>query len=508
MRVRRTTLKQQIIITSLIIAGLALLLAVILLFGAEALSLQEAMVRDVTIKANIIGNQSAAALLFNVKEDAGETLGALRADAQIEYAAVYTSRGGLFASYRSDGSRIGPPPQPRAEDGARFSLTHLEVTHPIVLRSERIGTVVIRSNLRNLFLLLARYGLSAGIVLLIAMVMAFFLVSRLQRRVTEPVTALVQVIGRISRDEDLTVRAAESGPEELRVLADRFNEMVSAIQARDRDLQQNRRELENLVASLQRSSGELQEAYRKLETLDELKSDFISTVSHELRTPITAIKAFVELILMKPDMQRERLLRLLETVNRETDRLGRLINDLLDLSRIESGMMKWKDEELSLHEVIQAAVDGMAPLLKNRNIRLTVEGTGVPAPAVADRDRMTQIMTNLLSNAVKFTPEGGAVSVSVRNERVPLPQIVVSVSDTGPGIPPEEIERIFDKFHRSDDMLDNKVEGSGLGLSISRQIVEHYGGRIWATSERGKGSTFAFSIPLPADRAMTASSSR
>jgi signal transduction histidine kinase len=168
----------------------------------------------------------------------------------------------------------------------------LKISYPILLHEERIGTIVIRSNMDNLALLVLRYVIAAGIVLLITMVAAYALVSRLQRGITGPVSGLVQAMDRISHERDFSVRTAVSGPDELVTLANGFNEMLTVIQTRDRELEGHRRDLENSLSNLRKSSLELQAAYKKLEVLDKLKSDFLTTVSHELRTPLTSIKAF------------------------------------------------------------------------------------------------------------------------------------------------------------------------------------------------------------------------
>jgi len=247
---------------------------------------------------------------------------------------------------------------------------------------------------------------------------------------------------------------------------------------------------------MRRFSSELQAANRKLEGLDKLKSNFVSTVSHELRTPLTSIKAFAELMLLKPSMPPERTLKLLRIINDESDRLGRLINDLLDLSRIEAGTMTWRSEPVSLNEVIQTSVDGILPLVQNKGLHLTTAIAGSLPWVRGTRDRLVQVLTNLLSNAVKFTPVDGTVTVEAHYEVDPRPQLVVAVSDTGAGIPAEDLELIFDKFHRSSDELTGRTEGTGLGLTIARQIIEHHGGRICVDSTYGVGSTFRFTILL------------
>jgi signal transduction histidine kinase len=474
------TLKQRLILVNIAATGAALLVAVTLLFNAELRTWRGAFVRDISIKADIIGNQSTAALLFNAPEDAEEILGALRADGQIEYAALYSRDGMLFAAYHSAVEKDGVTRTPPV-DGHHLTIDHLDLTRSIHLRDERIGTITIRASLHELRARLLQYVLVLSIVVLLSLAAASVLLARLQRTVTTPVTDLVRLMETVSQDKDYAHRAAGAGPRELVALAEGFNGMLAAVQSRDRDLE--------------RSLAELKNAYEKLEVLDRLKSDFISTVSHELRTPITSIKAFAELILIKPDMQKERRRKLLETINSEADRLARLIGDLLDLSRIESGLMRWRDQDLDLDSVVRAAIAGILPLAQKKEIRIEEEiEAGLPAVR-ADRDRIMQVVMNLLSNAIKFTPAGGRIMVAMNRVASP-PGVAVSVADTGRGIPSRDLQMIFEKFQRSGDVLTSTVEGSGLGLSICRQILEHYGGFIWAVSVEGKGSTFTFVVPI------------
>ena len=474
------TLKQRLILVNIAATGAALLVAVTLLFNSELRTWREALIRDIAIKADIIGSQSTAALTFNAPDDAAEILNALQADDQIEFAALYSRTGALFAAYHRSGLQDRPPPAPPG-DGHVLAGGHLDLTRSISLRSERIGTITIRSGLQQFRALMIRYVLGLSMIVLLSLAAATMLLSRLQRAVTAPVGELVRLMEAVSRDKDYASRASGAGTREFSMLADGFNTMLAAIQSRDRDLE--------------RSLAELKKAYGKLENLDLLKSDFISTVSHELRTPITSIKAFVELLLIKPDMQEERQKKLLETISIEADRLARLIGDLLDLSKIESGGMQWRDKDISLADVVRTAISGIAPLAQKKDIHIE-EQIDASLPHIhADRDRLIQVVMNLLSNAVKFTSAGGRITVSMTGVVYPA-GISVSVSDTGIGIPPRDLGVIFEKFQRSGDVLTSGVEGTGLGLTICRQIVEHYGGRIWADSEEGKGSTFTFIVPF------------
>lgn len=259
-------------------------------------------------------------------------------------------------------------------------------------------------------------------------------------------------------------------------------------------------------------AAELEEANRGLTELDHMKSAFLSSVSHELRTPLTSILGFSKLILRDferaflpaadPDKaaRAERIVHNVKIIAAEGERLTRLINDVLDLSRIESGRMVWNDRILDPAEVLSRAVESVRGQFEgNPMVRLTVSlPDDLPALSM-DPDRLIQVTLNLLHNAAKFTASG---EVALTARHLPGDGILrVRVEDTGVGVAPENLERIFDKFQqvKSGPTLDDKPRGTGLGLSISRQIVNHYGGRIWAESTPGKGTRVTFDLPIETD---------
>jgi signal transduction histidine kinase len=246
------------------------------------------------------------------------------------------------------------------------------------------------------------------------------------------------------------------------------------------------------AAELGKINAQLEEANQKLQELDSLKSEFVSTASHELRTPLTTIKAFVELITMKPGMPEQRKAKLLAGINREVDRLSRLITDLLDLGRIESGSLNWRVEQLYIEDLIKNSVVVMTPLFEHRGLSVFTSFNAERRLLTGDPDRLSQVLTNLLSNAIRFTKPGGSIGITVRGE---MKQVLVEISDTGTGIAAEDLESIFEKFRRSGSESAGENEGTGLGLAITRQIVEYHGGRIWATST-SSGSTFSFTLPV------------
>jgi len=247
---------------------------------------------------------------------------------------------------------------------------------------------------------------------------------------------------------------------------------------------------------------ELEKANERLRELDKLKDNFLSTVSHELRTPLTSIKSFAE-ILLNYEEDRETQKEFLGIINEESDRLTRLINDFLDLSKIQAGGMRWQTVELSVAEVINSVVNSSRPLIESARIDLlTYLETDLPS-VLCDKDRLTQVVTNLVGNAVKFTPENGKVTIRAWNdldEDDGRSMVFVSISDTGIGIDSANHQKIFEKFGQVGDVLKDRPKGTGLGLPICKKIIENYKGKIWVQSTLGKGSTFFFSLPAGSSR--------
>jgi len=262
---------------------------------------------------------------------------------------------------------------------------------------------------------------------------------------------------------------------------------ASQVLAYSRQLEQKSRELEA-------ATNELRGANQRLQELDRLKDDFISTVTHELRTPLTSIRAFSEILNDNPRLDGAERAKFLGIIVKESERLTRLINQVLDLAKIESGAAEWHSSEIDMREVLEESATAVSQLFKERKVELMLELPQRVPGIAADRDRLMQVMLNLLSNAAKFSGRApGKVAVSLAHEGGFLR---VDVADNGVGISAADQEVIFEKFRQAGDMLTGKPQGSGLGLHISRRIIEHFGGRMWVTSRPGEGACFSFALPL------------
>jgi signal transduction histidine kinase len=286
------------------------------------------------------------------------------------------------------------------------------------------------------------------------------------------------MVASVVKEEALTI-------DEVREILDEASQVV----VYSHRLEQKSRELEAATA-------ELREANERLKELDRLKDDFVSTVTHELRTPLTSIRAFTEILLDDPDVEPAQRRKFLGIITKEAERLTRLINQVLDLAKIESGKADWVESRVDMKEVISDTLAAMDQVFNENNIKVEARLPEKVSTVSADLDRMIQVMLNLLSNAVKFCDRtAGRVEIALAEHDGCLQ---IDVRDNGRGIRPEDHEAIFSKFHQVGDPLTDKPHGSGLGLHISRQIVEHFGGRMWVESNLGSGARFSFTLPTGA----------
>jgi PAS domain S-box-containing protein len=245
------------------------------------------------------------------------------------------------------------------------------------------------------------------------------------------------------------------------------------------------------ITDLARKIEELSTLNARLQEMERMRAEFLAMISHDLHTPLTAIKGSLDVLLHEGtglELGRE----LLEIAQKNADRLFHMVNDILDLARIEAGRFEIRLGPFDVVLGLQGALERLRGLAEDKGIALTLDAANGLPQVSADGARIDQVFTNLLGNALKFTPPGGRISVVVGE----LPKEVrVEVRDTGVGIPPEHLDRIFDRFYRPPSPGGEQVEGAGLGLSICKAIVEEHGGRIWVESQPGRGSTFAFTLP-------------
>jgi signal transduction histidine kinase/DNA-binding response OmpR family regulator len=492
---------------NMLVSGAALLLACASFITYDMLTFRATMVRNLSTQAQIIGSNSVSALLFNDSQSAENTLSALKAAHNILFAGIYSKDGVLFASYSRDpGDRnLAIPSLLRGQPEIHwFKNKEVVLVRSIVFEGKPTGTVCIRSDVEELDSGLKRYVIIASIVLAVCLVAALLVSSIFRRAVAEPIIHLAEVARAVSREKNYGVRATRThGSGELAILIDAFNEMLAQIQQNESALREARDDLEQRVtertAELEKAKREVEtfsfsilRAKEELERSSKFKDQFLSTMSHELRTPLNAVLGFSELLTEERyGLLNERQQRYVKHIHTGGKHLLRLINDILDLSKIEAGRLELTIENVPVPTSFAEVVDVMRSLADKKSQTLLQEAP--PGLSVrADPTRLKQVLMNLIGNAIKFTPEGGAIRLLAHR----LDEGVrVEVRDSGPGIPVEEQQRIFEAFYRLGE-TDKKTEGTGLGLAITRRLVELHGGTLGLESQPGSGSCFFFTLPV------------
>lgn len=313
-----------------------------------------------------------------------------------------------------------------------------------------------------------------------------------------PVTRLIRWTRALGRGEFEAIPTTLPRRGELGALADALARTARALRDMRAQLVAANDGLERKVRD---RTAALEAALADLQVVDRMKDEFLSSMSHELRTPLTSIRAAAEILLRFPDEAPATRREFLEMVLQESERLARLVGDVLDLAQLEAGDLPEAQEPVDLFALVEEALRDLRPQLEARRVTAAIL-RHEPLPLVrADRARILQVVSHLLGNAVKFSPPGGRIEASARAQDG---CVAVCVADQGSGIPPHEQVRIFDRFRQLGDTLTAKPAGAGLGLPISRSIVERHGGRLWVESRPGQGSRFYFTLPTAAAEAIAA----
>ena len=486
---------------NMLVSVAALLLACGGFCAYDLYSFRDALVRNVSIQAQIIGDNTASALLFDDPHSAEKTLSALDANRHLMYAQIYTHDGQPFAAYWREraGQALPPPVLPSGQTQIHwFRGGHLGLARSIIFEGKPTGIVYISSDLGAMNDRLKSYAVIIVVVFLASLVVAL-LISRISQRViSEPVMQLAQTVRIVSQEKNYSIRAATTtNRDEVSTLIESVNEMLEQIQQRDSALGRAHDELERRVqertTQLAVANKELDLRNREVERATQMKSKFLASMSHELRTPLNAIVGFSDLLGDEiPGQLNDKQKRFVNHIKQGAGHLLQLINDILDLSKIEAGQLELRCEQFLVKDALPEVLSTIRPLAMAKDIQVQ-QKLRTDQSVYADRVRFKQILYNLLSNAVKFTPKGGRIEVDCFESEN---QVCLSVTDTGVGIRQEDQKVVFEEFRQVEGSRHEVNEGTGLGLAITKRLVEQQGGKISLTSEPGKGSRFTFTLPV------------
>jgi len=487
----------------------ALLVSIAIIIGYDLRSYQRSLLNDLATQAELVGHMTSAALTFDDPRLANENLALLRTRPMVRAAAIYDANGDLFASYQARGEAR---PMPRQLSGApRSDRDDLVVHQRIVENGETLGTVYLRAENQLLARTLDYLSIGLGVTLL-AMGVAYLLVRRMGRVVTEPIIAITEIARDVVATRDYSRRAPRISDDEAGELVDSFNAMLLEIEGRTRELEtssnhtareaaersraqqevmrlneQLEQRVDERTLQLALANAELANAIEEARSANQAKSAFLSSMSHELRTPLNAILGFAQIL--TSDSLPSTLEQKKEFANhilKSGRHLLTLINEILDLAKVESGTVTLSMEPVALADTLQETRNMVGPIAASRGVRVLYPE--VPGAVVlADRTRLKQVLLNLLSNAVKYNREAGAVVLSC--EQVGPNRIRLSVQDTGAGLDAEQVAGLFQPFNRL-GQEGGQQEGTGIGLVVTKRLVELMGGEIGVTSSPGVGSVF------------------
>jgi signal transduction histidine kinase/ActR/RegA family two-component response regulator len=476
---------RKLVITSMVKTTVVLVLAMVVLLAMDSYRFQNAARADITTLTEMVSENLRAALAFGDQAAANETLQTLRLRTAVQRGCAYNTSGALVAQY-VQGQFSCPSSPPGPPD--RFTLA---VTVPIVNKGELVGYVYADRDWAALLQRLLTAGSASLGILVLAAGLMLVVSSRLHRNISRPITELATAASRMGQDNEFRMPAIKSSDDEVGQLVAAFRAMADRVRSINEDLSRSNIALRREIEDRRMIEQEREALLQREREANRMKDEFLATVSHELRTPLNAIVGWSQ-ILVATEPDAATVAKAAASLHRNAQAQARVIDDLIDISRIVTGKLRMVAEPLDLRSVVEAGVEAIRPTADLAGVAMIVSMPESACMMKGDRDRLRQIVLNLLSNAVKFAPRG-VVRITLSRE---ASQLRLTVSDTGVGIAPEFQAHVFDRFRQADSSITREHGGLGIGLAVVKELVELHGGAIHVNSRgRGTGATFSALFP-------------